>query len=552
MDKTNQRNESLKMKTAIVGRSGEGIEEMVEQIMPRGGDFNMTVDPGEDLDYSFEVETEEEEEPGEISDEIDGADEVVPLTRQVENTNNEKKNDSLREFERLKNNPEVRKFLDLMNEGIQGQTDLRGKVQGQNNQKRGRESVGKGTKRRKPITTSTPLPKTNIVKSPSDTTLYQPALKQKRFSDKLDNSKAHYEEISKAVNDISLSNFPGDRPGTSGQCQQLTSNDEQRRHEPGITTEQLQSKARSIAEEMILNAERQKAAITAPTGTNYYQVPLFPVKTDVGEKKDLSQNFSVPPADVNFNDDNQNDFTQVAAHLDEPSTMNKIKVGGFIEIEKFAQKGKDLKGQSNGVELVHQDGRTFFIPASEKESVKVSNFQQWEQAFRGYAAIYSSANPHRAAEIYQYVHTINLAAQSYHWSNVAYYDYYFRKMMANNPQRSWAKTYVQLWTLAMRDPLGNKGFNANNNPSFNSRGNNGQHSNIEYCWRYNRNQCRKSAKDCKFEHRCSFCGIMNHNYLNCRKRRNNEQNGQNNNRNTDRTSQHNKPNNNNHNNNNGK
>ena len=83
-----------------------------------------------------------------------------------------------------------------------------------------------------------------------------------------------------------------------------------------------------------------------------------------------------------------------------------------------------------------------------------------------------------------------------------------------NPQRSWAKTYTQLWTLAMRDPISQK----QSSGTFNNHANK---TKVECCWRYNRNQCKKNAKDCKFEHKCSFCGIYNHSYVNCRKRRSN-------------------------------
>ena len=55
----------------------------------------------------------------------------------------------------------------------------------------------------------------------------------------------------------------------------------------------------------------------------------------------------------------------------------------------------------------------------------------------------------------------------------------------------------------MRDP---KPSERSNNSSFsNSKQKNGQ-DNI--CWRYNRNQCR--SKHCRFEHKCSFCGLANH------------------------------------------
>ena len=76
----------------------------------------------------------------------------------------------------------------------------------------------------------------------------------------------------------------------------------------------------------------------------------------------------------------------------------------------------------------------------------------WEQAFHVYAAIYSQANPSHATEIWQYMHVINIAAGSYSWENVSFYDYTFRQLMSQKPKHSWAKTYTQGWNLAMTIP----------------------------------------------------------------------------------------------------
>ena len=84
---------------------------------------------------------------------------------------------------------------------------------------------------------------------------------------------------------------------------------------------------------------------------------------------------------------------------------------------------------------------------------KINGIHKWEQAFRVYAAIFSRANPHRAAEIWHYVHTINTAASCYIWDNVLYYNFTFRQMMNLNPGRSWAKIFNQLWNLAMTTPI---------------------------------------------------------------------------------------------------
>ena len=48
-----------------------------------------------------------------------------------------------------------------------------------------------------------------------------------------------------------------------------------------------------------------------------------------------------------------------------------------------------------------------------------------------------------------------MAASSFQWDNIAWYDYTFRQLMAVKPYRSWAKTYTQFWNLAMRNPLNN-------------------------------------------------------------------------------------------------
>ena len=166
------------------------------------------------------------------------------------------------------------------------------------------------------------------------------------------------------------------------------------------------------------------------------------------------------------------------------------------------------------LEIVSRDGMTFFAPVQEK-GTKITGIRKWEQAFRVYAAIYSKAQPHRASEIWQYVYVINLASASYTWDNVAFYDYTFRQLMHQNPTRSWSKTYLQGWNLAMTDAL-SKGQNQA------SKGEGGHTSQKrdwkdDCCWKYNRNKCHK-GNDCNWDHRCTYCGGWYHSFANCRKR----------------------------------
>ena len=165
-----------------------------------------------------------------------------------------------------------------------------------------------------------------------------------------------------------------------------------------------------------------------------------------------------------------------------------------------------------------REGQTFLTSATNKEP-KINGIRHLEQAFHVYAAIYSKANPERASEIWQYIHTINTAASNFVWENVAYYDFTFRQMMSQNPQRSWAKIYGQLWNLAMCTPSqknlneqqGNGQFYKNNAGS----GGRSQRHNYRPCWKFNKNQgCSPS---CKFVHKCSYCGSRSHSVLDCPK-----------------------------------
>ena len=127
--------------------------------------------------------------------------------------------------------------------------------------------------------------------------------------------------------------------------------------------------------------------------------------------------------------------------------------GEFVELEILIPKNHSqfIREDERLQQFVTKDGATYWAPPNKE--VKINNVRKWEQAFRIYAAIYCQANPNRSVEMWQYIHTINNAAVSFAWENVAYYDSTFRQLMSDRPARSWAKIYSQLWHTAMCDPL---------------------------------------------------------------------------------------------------
>ena len=227
-------------------------------------------------------------------------------------------------------------------------------------------------------------------------------------------------------------------------------------------------------------------------------------------------------------------FFHTSRHI-ESALRSKVERGEFIDLGKLLPNERAAGGvpvsQDNRLGLVYEDGEAFLAPA--KKVNKINSIRRWDAAFRVYATIFSEANPHRASELLQYVQVIHLAAANNAWENVAFYDYTFRQLMATKPWRSWAKTYTQGWNIAFTNA--NRTFNHANgnapNSSYNnnsiSRGKGGSNSGSsassgnwkdDCCWKYNKNQCKRSSNECRWNHRCTFCAGWNHSKANCRKR----------------------------------
>ena len=352
-------------------------------------------------------------------------------------------------------------------------------------------------------------------KSPSDTTLYAPALAKTQTPERLMNMVQH-----RAVNNSNVST-PGN-PGLTGNAatnpipdnqdfMNKISNfvesvriDNERRERPGpangkagtaegknndkvqtdSSTKDKIKQAKDRADQIILEAEQYKAMVDQPTG-NTENIQSLNVNQGPGISDD--------------------EFFHLTCHID-MNIRSKIEKGGFVELEKLLPRDRNDRTEGK-LELVNRDGQTYFAP-SQRDS-RITNIRRWEQAFRIYAAIYSTANPHRSGEIWQYVYVINSAATTYVWEEVAYYDFTFRQLMAANPGRSWAKTYVQMWQMALRTHI-----RTSNNSS--NRGGQGEgQRKPRYCWKFNKGvACVESS--CNFPHKCYYCHGTSHGIQSCR------------------------------------
>ena len=343
------------------------------------------------------------------------------------------------------------------------------------------------------------------IKSPSDTMLYMLALKQAKQSsnqaDRLIN------QISDFVENIRLETEGQESRFSSGMASSKRRHLQDKGVQPEASTSQ-ESAAKECADSVILGAGKFKAQILAPTGMELVQ------KTpQIGE---IIQNpFLRTPVYNNVETDDN--FFHVTCHI-ESSLCEKIEKGEYVDLECLLPKSGLRNGNEGRMEIVSKDGMTFFTPVQDKGG-KITGIRKWEQAFRVYAAIYSKANPQRASEIWQYVHVVNLAAASYSWENVSFYDFTFRQLMSIKLNRSWVKTYVQGWNLAMTEQITKtqSTVNATNQGRFGNK--TGGHKNWKdfCCWKFNKNRCNHT--DCEWDHRCTYCGGWNHSFADCRKRK---------------------------------
>ena len=371
------------------------------------------------------------------------------------------------------------------------------------------------------------------VKSPSDSELYTPAIKRAKclqlgnptasviseqtegndlmeeFLHNVDNpmftSQRINEELSKIRLGVNTAQSQDPRPTTSeaqrgvGQAAAAAS------VPPRMSVEPNKDRIKNTVDQAILDAERFKATLQQPVpGIKFNNIPNN-ARCDLDQIKQLR-----------YLDSEDDEFFHTTCHID-PQMRAKIEKGDFVELEKLLQRKLMLDPEQDGrMHLVNRDGVSYFVKAIDRDT-KIHNYSKWEQAFRTYITIYCGANPHRSAEILQYVNVIHRASKIFNWENVARYDYVFRQLMAVKPHRSWAKIYTQMWNINLNEPI--KRFQEQNGKSGGGMGTTSTKKD-GICWRFNKNTC-KFGKSCKFEHRCSYCNILGHSAANCHRKQNN-------------------------------
>ena len=357
-----------------------------------------------------------------------------------------------------------------------------------------------------------------VIKSPSDSTLYTPAVN--RRSEVLNRISRTPDMIgSRAIIEgQNISNMPSGREiGRDNVDEILTKlrldvekqgdgknrpksasrrGDEDQQN--GQELERQAMQARVAADKAILETERYCARLQPPAQ---------------GKSKSWQDDSINYVKRLKYDDNEDDDFFHTTCHIDS-ALKEKIMRGEFVELSKLIQKKQMLENNDEKrMQLVSKGGESYFAPMTDRET-KIDSVRKWEQAFRIYTTIYCGANPSRSGEILQYIDVINRAAAIFSWDNVSRYDYVFRHLMAAKPHRSWAKIYTQMWNMNLNEPI--KRFSSDQHrQNFNGSGKKKENC----CWKYNKGNNCKYGKECRFDHKCSYCGSFGHPASNCHKKK---------------------------------
>ena len=199
----------------------------------------------------------------------------------------------------------------------------------------------------------------------------------------------------------------------------------------------------------------------------------------------------------------------------------KIILGEYIDFSRLIPKNRVLLEEDNCMEMINQGGHTYWVLAADHNSVIISNFARWEQAFHVYSNIYTKQFLAQASELIQYNHIIHTASLSFAWENVYQYDKEFRLHLSQHPEHSWAVILQQAWSMYLKDQIQGAGSDSGQGSvnHHQSAMAGGKVKSKKLCFDFNAGNCMYGQR-CHFEHRCGVCGKYRHGTYNCHRVKN--------------------------------
>ena len=150
------------------------------------------------------------------------------------------------------------------------------------------------------------------------------------------------------------------------------------------------------------------------------------------------------------------------------------------------------------------------LPVDKKE---VDNWHTWSDCFATYAAILVTKYPNRAAEMFQYMITLQQLAVHHDWTKVYAYDRAFRSSVEQNHTKSWAHLDQVLFGEEVLSMSATSEFKSGPDNLYKKVSKSGQK---QMCKKYSQGLCTFGTR-CWNLHKYLKCGKFNHMAKECRR-----------------------------------
>ena len=207
--------------------------------------------------------------------------------------------------------------------------------------------------------------KQNAIKSPSDSTLYTPALRQNTEQNMMLNQISNFVEnirlehsahLPSSSWNVTLERPNREQPSVASEVHVVRPKEVV---QPGTSS----MEAKQATDKVFLDAKRFKASLVAPKGTH---LPFLPEKID--KNLELLRKL-----------DDDDDFFHVSCHI-EDTLRQKIERGDYVELEKLLPKEKSIQGHTmedvQRLELVVRNGHPYF--GARQSEGKINNIRKWD------------------------------------------------------------------------------------------------------------------------------------------------------------------------------
>ena len=212
---------------------------------------------------------------------------------------------------------------------------------------------------------------TMIFKSPSDTTLYTPALQKKYIADKMPNERNMQsmprqqlliDNANKSTTIVAQDNalpIADDMMinQISDFVESIRMEGQQQRSKVTVPGHK---EVRERTDKAILDAEKFKAQVADPPGKSFNSVNVNDMFEQMMGDRTMKQSQSGRSDD---------DFYYLTCHIDN-NLVAKIERGDYVELGKLLPRAKNKISSSNDnrLEWVYEDGGTYLVPASGKNN----------------------------------------------------------------------------------------------------------------------------------------------------------------------------------------